>query len=173
MSIGSNDPTQVQRRRCVGGGSIKKLIVAKKGVMIVHPLRRVGSKVHKEVIYKKNTKTSEKVVDWVQATYATHGFYGYIGRCIGHPDLLPSPALLSTQASLTMSPTPPDCPHNLAQWFFQTAKPGMTKADLLRDLQISPEVENREPYREPCQLTRRMSDSSLSENVERVRNSGK
>jgi len=172
MCIGNNDQTQVQRRRCVRGGSIKKLIVAKKGVMIVHPLRRVGSKVHKEVIYKKNTKTSEKVVDWVQATYATHGFYGYIGRCIGHPDLLPSPALLSTPASLTMSPTPPDCPPNLAQWFFQTAKQG-TKADLLKELQISPEVENRKPYREPYQLTRRMSDSSLSENVERVRNSGK
>jgi hypothetical protein len=154
----------VQRRRFFRGGSIKKLIVAKKGVMIVHPLRRVGGNFHKEVIYKKNTKKSEKVVDWVQATYATHGFNGYIGRCIGHPDL-PSPALLSTPAPNNESPTPIP---NLTQWFFQTAKPGMTKAELLKELQNCPEVQNPEPSREPNQLTRRMSDSSLSDDNEMV-----
>jgi hypothetical protein len=160
----------VLRQPSIRGGSIKKLIVAKKGVMIVHPLRRAGGKFHKEVIYKKNTKKSLDIVDWVKATYASHGFHGFIGRCIGHPDLPPSPATFSTPASLTMPPTPPDCPPNLAQWFFQTAKPGMTRAELLEELQISTEIQIPEPSKEPYQLTRRRSDSSLSDNTEMVRN---
>jgi hypothetical protein len=162
------------RQQFLRGGSIKKLIVAKKGVMIVHPLRRAGGKFHKEVIYKKKTKKSLDIVDWVQATYATHGFHGYIGRCIGHPDLPSAPAIFTAPASLTISQTPPDCHSNLAQWFFQTAKPGMTRAELLEELQISTENQNPEPSKEPYQLTRRMSaGSSLSDNTEMVRNGWK
>jgi hypothetical protein len=44
----------------------------------------------------------------------------------------------------------------------------MTKAELLKELLICPEVQNPEPSREPNQLTRRMSDSSLSDDNEMV-----
>jgi len=120
-------------------GSIKKILVAKRGTVVTQKFRRVGINIHKEVIYKKRVLIKDGLQALKQVTRASHGCTGWLGLYPGHPDLLTTTDPVSPPQSL-ITKTPPTCPSELAAWFFGKAKPGMTKEDLLKELQLSPEI---------------------------------
>jgi hypothetical protein len=121
-------------------GSIKKILVAKRGTVVTQKFRRVGINIHKEVIYKKRVLIKDGLQALKQVTRASHGCTGWIGLYPGHPDLLTTSTEPVSPPQSLITKTPPTCPSELAAWFFGKAKPGMTKVDLLKELQLSPEV---------------------------------
>jgi hypothetical protein len=148
----------VQRKHL--GGSIKAIIVRLKQSNLVNKFRRTGRRVHREVILKKRPKKlSAGVKRLVNATVETHGFNGILGLYEGHPVLvaeakkaaaesknvasavyaLPPIRVPGTPATSLVSSPPSECPSDLAEWFFAKAKAGMTKKDLLRQLEEAPE----------------------------------
>jgi hypothetical protein len=139
-------------------GSIKKILVAKRGTIITQKFRRAGIEIHKEVIYKKRVEIKQGLKRLRQVTRASYGCTGWIGQYSGHPDITDP----SSPPPTMIIKTPPKCPPQLqvAEWIFEKVKPGMTKEDWVKELQICPEILDAHPSMSKFKLSRRSTDSS-------------
>ena len=88
-------------------GSIKKILVAKRGTVVTQKFRRVGINIHKEVIYKKRVLIKDGLQALKQVTRASHGCTGWLGLYPGHPDLLTTTTDPVSPPQSLITKTPP------------------------------------------------------------------
>lgn len=69
------------------GGCIKTMLVRLKQSSMVNAIRRHVKRHYCETLYHRNVGISKDVRCLVKATKSSHGFNGYVGLGVGHPDL--------------------------------------------------------------------------------------
>ncbi len=70
-------------------GSILSIGTRMKQTYFIDLIRATGRDAKMEVIYnRKLTSPMKGVVDVIKVSVSTHGYDGWLGRCINHPDLL-------------------------------------------------------------------------------------
>jgi hypothetical protein len=79
-------------------GSIKSMYVRMKQTYFVDAVRLAGLRNYKEVVYKRYLKKPmEGVVAVVKVTKASHGYDGWLGLGVGHPQLLDKKVITPTK----------------------------------------------------------------------------
>jgi hypothetical protein len=106
-------------------GSIKSMYVRMKQTYFIDALRLAGLKCYKEVVYKRHLKNPmEGIIDVVKVTKASHGYDGWLGLAVGHPQLLDKQVITPTRHE-----------GNLMVYLHEKLKSGtsMTTAQLLEE----------------------------------------
>jgi hypothetical protein len=106
-------------------GSVKSMYVRMKQTYLIDALRLAGLKCYKEVIYKRHLKNPmEGIIDVVKVTKASHGYDGWLGLAVGHPQLLDKQVITPTRHE-----------GNLMVYLHEKLKSGtsMTTAQLLEE----------------------------------------
>ena len=107
------------------GGSIRQLVVARKGRICNQPVTRKLVEVRQEKLYKRNVGTNKKVVKVKQAS----SYDGFIGLCANHPEILASSVIIhrakDEQASFVTGDKPPANQSQVRAWFESLAAKGM------------------------------------------------
>ena len=95
MKFGHLKSNNTAPQKPAQGKCVQKIIVRKKGG-ITERIRNTGKKAHKESIYSRTEKASERTTSHngipklerqIQVTKESHGYNGKLGLCAGHDDL--------------------------------------------------------------------------------------
>jgi len=108
-------------------GSIKSMYVRMKQTYFIDALRLAGLRCYKEVVYKRYLQNPmEGIIDVVKVTKASHGYDGWLGLAVGHPQLLDKRVITAMKTE-----------GNLMDYLHEKLKSGtsMTTAQLLEEWQ--------------------------------------
>lgn len=147
------------------GGCIKTMLVRMKQSSMVNAVRRLVKNQHCETLYHRNVGVSRDVKRIIRVTQKSHGFNGYLGLCVGHPDLEETLAMQKIeavqvqqqQAPKQEAPVANQKPTDMRAWFESVMAGGgvNTPAELM-------EVLNTEDGRPSIVVTDGGSKSSVS-----------
>lgn len=127
------------------GGCIKTMLVRLKQSSMVNAIRRLVRNQHCETLYHRNVKISSYVPCIIKVTKKSHGFNGYLGLCVGHPDLekelakqgkIKAEQVQQQQAPEKEAPVATQKPTDMRAWFEEVMAGGRvnTPAELMEVL---------------------------------------